>query len=48
MDSAIPDATSELEGKDGERDLDQLENVPIKKRRSLSRSSYSRVAAARA
>ncbi|KAI4553667.1 hypothetical protein MJT46_015847 [Ovis ammon polii x Ovis aries] len=29
MDSAISDATSELEGKDGKEDLDQLENVPI-------------------
>ncbi|KAM5292550.1 histone-lysine N-methyltransferase SETD2 [Ctenodactylus gundi] len=27
MDSAISDATSELEGKDGKEDLDQLENV---------------------
>nr|XP_059883691.1 LOW QUALITY PROTEIN: histone-lysine N-methyltransferase SETD2-like [Delphinus delphis] len=29
MDSAISVATSELEGKDGKEDLDQLENVPI-------------------
>lgn len=29
MDSAISDATSELEGKDGKEDLDQLENVPV-------------------
>ncbi|KAK2492988.1 hypothetical protein MC885_011470 [Smutsia gigantea] len=29
MDSAISDATSELEGKDGKEDLDQLENIPV-------------------
>ncbi|KAM9098082.1 histone-lysine N-methyltransferase SETD2 isoform X1 [Sarcophilus harrisii] len=29
MDSAISDATSELEGKDGKEDLDQLENAPV-------------------
>uniref|UniRef100_A0A8C9BA53 [histone H3]-lysine(36) N-trimethyltransferase n=1 Tax=Phocoena sinus TaxID=42100 RepID=A0A8C9BA53_PHOSS len=29
MDSVISDATSELEGKDGKEDLDQLENVPL-------------------
>uniref|UniRef100_A0A8C0PAB9 Histone-lysine N-methyltransferase SETD2 n=2 Tax=Canis lupus familiaris TaxID=9615 RepID=A0A8C0PAB9_CANLF len=35
MDSAISDATSELEGKDGKEDLDQLENVPIEEEEEL-------------
>ncbi|XP_030888172.1 histone-lysine N-methyltransferase SETD2 [Leptonychotes weddellii] len=35
MDSAISDATSELEGKDGKEDLDQLENVPVEEEEEL-------------
>ncbi|XP_014440683.1 histone-lysine N-methyltransferase SETD2 [Tupaia chinensis] len=35
MDSAISDATSELEGKDGKDDLDQLENVPVEEEEEL-------------
>ncbi|XP_037383916.1 histone-lysine N-methyltransferase SETD2 [Talpa occidentalis] len=35
MDSAISDATSELEGKDGKEDLDQLENVPVEEEDEL-------------
>ncbi|XP_076985617.1 histone-lysine N-methyltransferase SETD2 isoform X2 [Tamandua tetradactyla] len=35
MDSAISDATSELEGKDGKEDLEQLENVPIEEEEEL-------------
>nr|KAF6421181.1 SET domain containing 2, histone lysine methyltransferase [Molossus molossus] len=35
MDSAISDATSELEGKDGKEDLDQLENIPIEEEEEL-------------
>ncbi|KAF0875108.1 SETD2 methyltransferase, partial [Crocuta crocuta] len=35
MDSAISDATSELEGKDGKEDLDQLEHVPVEEEEEL-------------
>uniref|UniRef100_A0A4X1T5F4 Histone-lysine N-methyltransferase SETD2 n=1 Tax=Sus scrofa TaxID=9823 RepID=A0A4X1T5F4_PIG len=35
MDSAISDATSELEGKDGKEDLDQLENVHVEEEEEL-------------
>ncbi|KAI5933543.1 Histone-lysine N-methyltransferase SETD2 [Manis javanica] len=35
MDSAISDATSELEGKDGKEDLDQLENIPVEEEEEL-------------
>ncbi|KAL0599799.1 Histone-lysine N-methyltransferase SETD2 [Plecturocebus cupreus] len=35
MDSAISDATSELEGKDGKEDLDPLENVPVEEEQEL-------------
>ncbi|XP_004581476.2 histone-lysine N-methyltransferase SETD2 isoform X1 [Ochotona princeps] len=35
MDSAISDATSELEGKDGKEDLDQLENAPVEEEEEL-------------
>ncbi|XP_054990542.1 histone-lysine N-methyltransferase SETD2 isoform X2 [Sorex araneus] len=35
MDSAISDATSELEGKDGKDDLDQLEHVPVEEEEEL-------------
>uniref|UniRef100_A0A8C3X7W7 Histone-lysine N-methyltransferase SETD2 n=1 Tax=Catagonus wagneri TaxID=51154 RepID=A0A8C3X7W7_9CETA len=35
MDSAISDATSELEGKDGKEDLDQLENVHVEDEEEL-------------
>nr|XP_036847407.1 histone-lysine N-methyltransferase SETD2 isoform X2 [Manis javanica] len=35
MDSAISDATSELEGKDGKEDLDQLENIPMEEEEEL-------------
>uniref|UniRef100_U3AW85 Histone-lysine N-methyltransferase SETD2 n=1 Tax=Callithrix jacchus TaxID=9483 RepID=U3AW85_CALJA len=35
MDSAISDATSELEGKDGKEDLDPLENVPVEEEEEL-------------
>lgn len=35
MDSAISDATSELEGKDGKEDLDQLENVTVEDEEEL-------------
>ncbi|KAM6170413.1 histone-lysine N-methyltransferase SETD2 isoform 1-T1 [Rhynchocyon petersi] len=35
MDSAISDAASELEGKDGKEDLDQLENVPVEEEEEL-------------
>ncbi|MBZ3872441.1 Histone-lysine N-methyltransferase SETD2 [Sciurus carolinensis] len=35
MDSAISDATSELEGKDGKEDLDQLENVTVEEEEEL-------------
>ncbi|KAM5313271.1 histone-lysine N-methyltransferase SETD2 isoform 3-T3 [Glossophaga mutica] len=36
MDSAISDAISELEGKDGKEDLDQLENIPVEEEEELS------------
>ncbi|KAI5938680.1 Histone-lysine N-methyltransferase SETD2 [Manis javanica] len=35
MDSAISDATSELEGKDGKEDLDQFENIPVEEEKEL-------------
>ncbi|XP_015996872.1 histone-lysine N-methyltransferase SETD2 isoform X2 [Rousettus aegyptiacus] len=35
MDSAISDATSELEGKDGKEDLDQFESVPVEEEEEL-------------
>nr|XP_020023930.1 histone-lysine N-methyltransferase SETD2 [Castor canadensis] len=35
MDSAISDATSELEGKDGKEDLDQLENITVEEEEEL-------------
>ncbi|XP_059520930.1 histone-lysine N-methyltransferase SETD2 isoform X2 [Myotis daubentonii] len=35
MDSAISDATSELEGKDGKEDLDQLETIPVEEEDEL-------------
>ncbi|XP_075403353.1 histone-lysine N-methyltransferase SETD2 isoform X2 [Tenrec ecaudatus] len=35
MDSAISDAASELEGKDGKEDLDQLEHVPVEEEEEL-------------
>lgn len=35
MDSAISDAISELEGKDGKEDLDQLENIPVEEEEEL-------------
>uniref|UniRef100_A0A2K5DYE6 Histone-lysine N-methyltransferase SETD2 n=1 Tax=Aotus nancymaae TaxID=37293 RepID=A0A2K5DYE6_AOTNA len=35
MDSAISDATSELEGKDGKEDLDPLENIPVEEEEEL-------------
>lgn len=35
MDSAISDATSELEGKDGKEDLDQLENVTVEEEEEI-------------
>uniref|UniRef100_A0A8C2VW98 Histone-lysine N-methyltransferase SETD2 n=1 Tax=Chinchilla lanigera TaxID=34839 RepID=A0A8C2VW98_CHILA len=35
MDSAISDATSELEGKDGKEDLDQLENVTVEEEEEM-------------
>ncbi|KAI5277812.1 Histone-Lysine N-Methyltransferase Setd2 [Manis pentadactyla] len=35
MDTAISDATSELEGKDGKEDLDQLGNIPVEEKEEL-------------
>ncbi|XP_060060826.1 histone-lysine N-methyltransferase SETD2 isoform X2 [Erinaceus europaeus] len=38
MDSAVSDAASELEGKDGREDLDQLESAPVEEEEELPES----------